>query len=183
MKYFFRILSMGLLFLSLVQCGKGDDNNNPDEDCGAAANWSDDFIDNFNTESSSADQSLRLLYYENVSTPENICAQGSTSASFLVDFNDSGKPAAILDISGKAYWGIADKKYAVLKVTDNLFPNRYYAESGPLNLEPFFDVLPGWIGLTLIFTVQSQGSLAADQALIQSSVEATNIRFMYSEYQ
>ena len=168
------------MFLSLVQFGKGDNNNNNNtDDCGDLTTWTDDYKDNFNTSEVGADPTIRTLYYENVATPENICAQGAAVASYLVKFNSSGKPADILEITGKAYWGLGDKSLSTLRVSNSSVPNQYYVKSGGLDLEPFFGILPGWIGLSLIFTVNSQGSLEADRALVESSIESTNVQFVY----
>lgn len=165
----FMYLICSVFFIVLgIKCGKAEDDNT--KDCGDARTFASTLTNKYSTNEIVA-PGLRDYYYEDVNTPVDICADELVDVVFEIYFIDS-LPSQITSIKGKAYWGLGDRKFVPIKNLTNIGKYAYKGTISGLDLKPFFGPTPGWIGLSIIFTLKSIGDIVGDRKYIESSMSS-----------
>ncbi|MDB5228474.1 MAG: hypothetical protein JWN78_2667 [Bacteroidota bacterium] len=164
-----------VLFLS--SCTKEDSTTSTAKTCGQTSNWTDDLSDNYSFEELNG--SVRSLFYENTSTPTNICSYNVAQATFTVTPINNGTLTGVTSIQGKAYWGQNEKKFITL--TYNSSSNLYSGTLSGLDFRNAFGDDPGWVGISIIFNMPTTGTSTGDRNIVDAQVDRMSVSFTYNQ--
>ena len=165
------LCSMSLIFI--MGCTGKEDSL-----CGTQVTWNSEVQDDYIYESLDFLTGNRTLLYEDLSTPEDICPEEHTTATFSVEFGGRTKPSD-LKIYGKAYWTFYER--GVELEFDNGLAYDWVAETSIGLKQAFGTNPPGWIGLQMEFVFPTRGSLDNDKAYIDSLTDNMRIKYVYHQ--
>ncbi len=144
--------------------------------CGTQVTWNGEVQDHFIYENLDFLTGNRTLLYEDLSTPEDICPEEHTTATFSVEFGGRTKPSD-LKMYGKAYWSFYERAVELDHRDDWEFD--WAAEASIGLKEAFGTNPPGWIGLQIEFVFPTRGSLEIDKTYIDSLTDNMRIKYVY----
>lgn len=169
---FFTVIFCGFGLLCLTGCF-----TSADELCGVDRVYESEFAKMKFTERLDPLNATRIFSYEDLDSPEDICADEHSKAVFELELWDHHSPNDI-EVKGIVYWGLNFSKEVKLTLNAGV-------KSGVISdigLKQFFKDKPGWIGLQIIFEFPTQGSLEKDVEYYKDRVKGFDIRYFYNEH-
>lgn len=163
------------LLLVVIVFIAGCDKVNEDADkllCGSQAWWnSSDLPNSLIYNDLDIVTGNRTMIFEDISTPEDICTEETTTAHFraYADILPAG-----MTVKGKAYWGNSGENEITLPRTTSM-----YESDMVIDLKPQFGTNPGWIGLQIKVIFPTQGSFSADSLFVHSKISNMAITYSY----
>lgn len=145
--------------------------------CGDLATWSSLVYQASGYRTTSVDGTMRSFFFEDTSTPEDICPKEHINCTWFVTCK---KPAfSSMTVEGVVYWmGIwEEEKYLTFDSYTNVYSG--VAEAG---LSQAFGDKPGWVGMKLIVRFPTQGGLDQDLATLQEYIGTVRMVIGYYLY-
>lgn len=165
------LLLVVILFIS--GCGKNGDDI---VKCGETKTWSSQSVFNSLIYSElDLASGNRIFIYEDITTPEDICIDEQTKATYTVFINNNTPPPDV-SIRAKAYYGQSGESEAPLT-----YSGSYYKTEQYYDLSSQFSTDPGWIGLQVKFVFPTQGSFSLDSAYIKNYISSIDIEYIYQQ--
>ena len=125
----------------------------------------------------------RILFYEDLTTPIDICTDEHINVTFTVDLEDiSINPTGLIPgtkVYGRIYWHQFGDE---LELKPYPGTRKYTGVIEGIGLKQAFGTNPGWIGVQFKFVFPTQGSLSKDTTMIGAATTAMRTHIRYYQH-